>query len=133
MRVTSINELRTNLAGEVIELSPFDAEARFFAKLRRPSLLQLAVSGGIPNPLLGAAEQLFTGGIKGKMEFKEMAELLILVAKEALIEPSYSELSESGINLTDLQLIEIFNYTQSGVKALSEFRKIKGNTENSGD
>ena len=133
MRVTNISELRSNLAGEVVELSPFDSESRFFVKLKRPSILQMAVSGEIPNPLLGAAEQLFTGGIKGKMDFKEMAEMLILVAKEAMVQPSWSELTESGINLTDLQLIEIFNYTQSGVKALSEFRKVKGDDTGSGD
>lgn len=125
MRVTSVNELKGGCEGEIVELSPFTSGAEFFAKLRRPSILQLAILGVIPNPLLGAAEQLFTGGIKGKMEFKEMAELLLLVAKEALAEPSYNELEKNGIGLTDLQLIEIFNYTQSGVKALSEFRKVK--------
>ena len=39
------------------------------------------------------------------------------------VEPSWSELKNAGIELTDEQYMFIFNYTQEGVKALEPFRE----------
>jgi hypothetical protein len=45
-----------------------------------------------------------------------------VLAENALIEPSYKELKEAGIELTDLQLSAIMAYCQRGVKMLEYFR-----------
>ncbi len=124
-------ELNKIAQGEVVKLSPFISDEPFVVRLKRPSLLQLAASGKIPNPLLGVAEQLFNGNFSNsKQNIKETAEFLLLIAKNALVFPTFDELCEKEINLTDLQLIEIFNYTQMGVKALENFRGFKGSYEN---
>ena len=52
----------------------------------------------------------------------QMFDVLELMAKETFIEPTYSEIKEAGVDLTDEQMMFIFNYAQQGVKALESFR-----------
>ena len=91
--------------------------------------MQLAQKGDIPNPLLGVASELFKNGVNKAMDngerMKELGEVLTIVAEASMVEPSYSELEEAGINLTDQQLLYIYNYTQTGVDSLKVFRKIE--------
>lgn len=110
------------------EYIPGWGEENICVKLRRPSLLLMAKGGTIPNSLMATAQKLFNGG-KGTTEIplKEMAELLYIVAEHALVEPSMKELEEAGLELTDLQLSSIFNFTQLGCKALEPFRPVKKN------
>jgi len=51
------------------------------------------------------------------------------VAKEAFAEPTYAEIEAAGLELTDAQLLAVFNYTQSGAKALEPFRTVKAADE----
>ncbi len=130
MSITSIDKIKDFSQGELIQLSPFIENEPFVVRLVRPSLLQLAASGSIPNPLLSVAQELFSNTkTDSKVSIKEIADLLILIAKYALVEPTYQQLIDLNINLTDLQLIQIFNYTQSGVKALENFRKVQTNSQ----
>ena len=125
MNVTSLDELKEISKGEIIELIGFN-EKPFFARVKRPSFLNLAGSGAIPNELLTAAHMIFNGKSSMNKESVSMAEtnsLLRIVAKKALVEPSYEQLEDIGLELTDLQLLEIYNYTQQGVRALNSFRK----------
>ena len=39
-----------------------------------------------------------------------------------MIEPTYDDVINAGLELSDDQMMAIFNYTQSGVKALENFR-----------
>lgn len=141
MNITSLDKIKEMSQGEAVELSPFVEGEAFIARLKRPSLYTLAAKGLIPNSLLGTAKEVFDANKKDDKnkggetkesdgaKFKSMAELLNMVAKSALAEPTYQQLEENGLSLTDMQLIEIFNYTQTGVKLLDNFRKIKANTE----
>ena len=45
------------------------------------------------------------------------------LCEATFVEPSYNEMKEAGIKLTDEQLIFIFDYSQNGVKALDSFRE----------
>lgn len=94
----------------------------FEAILKRPSLLSMAATGIIPNELMGAAQKLFNEGCDGSLAFDKLGALLIAVAKEALVEPSYSELEAADCSLTDMQLAAIYSFTQAGVRALEPFR-----------
>ena len=47
-----------------------------------------------------------------------------------MVEPTYDELKEIGLELTDLQLVEIFNFTQNGIKSLISFRTKQQYTKN---
>lgn len=125
-KITSIDELKKVANGAIVELPPFAEGTTFCAKLKRPSLLNMVKQGKIPNTLLVRANELFvqTGGLDPEEEnmMEEMFEVIELIANETFVEPTYKEIKEAGIELTDEQLMFIFSYAQQGVKALESFR-----------
>ncbi len=126
-----IERLKSYAEGERVELSPFTGNEPFTVRLKRPSLLQMASAGCIPNPLLGVAQEVFLKGnlAQSGINLTDIGDLLILIARNALVEPTFQELEDCNLSLTDLQLIEIFNYTQTGVKSLENFRKVKADSQ----
>lgn len=128
LKITSIEELKD--LGEIVELPAFDATHPFVAKLKRPSLMEMAKNGNIPNSLLTSANKLFTKGpggtaiadIQDENMMKEMFQIIDLICEASFVEPKYHELKENGISLTDDQYLFVFDYTQRGVKALENFR-----------
>ena len=128
IKVTSIDQLKVMSGGEIVKLPPFIQGQDFYAKLRRPSMLKLVQSGQIPNSLLRTANMLFSGGVNEELDrddefMKDMFDLIDVLAGAVFVEPSWSELKQAGIELTDEQYMFIFNYTQEGVKALEPFRE----------
>lgn len=132
MKVTSIDQLKLMSGGEIVQLPPFVQGQDFYAKLRRPSMLKLVQSGQIPNSLLRTANMLFSGGVDQELDrddefMKDMFDLIDVLAEAVFVEPSWNELKQAGIELTDEQYMFIFNYTQKGVKALEPFREVEEN------
>ena len=130
-KVTSIAELRTYAQGQIVQLADFAEGQPFIARLRRPNMLSLISSGKIPNSLLSSATTLFNGNASGKgvdltetdgESITQLMELMKMIAKASLIDPSYEDIEEAGLELTDDQLTQIFNYSQEGVRALNSFR-----------
>lgn len=128
IKVTSIDQLKLMSGGEIVKLPPFIQGQDFYAKLRRPSMLKLVQSGQIPNSLLRTANMLFSGGVDKELDrddefLKDMFDLIDVLAGAVFVEPSWTELKNAGIELTDEQYMFVFNYTQEGVKALEPFRE----------
>lgn len=128
IKVTSIDQLKLMSGGEIVKLPPFIQGQDFYAKLRRPSMLKLVQSGQVPNSLLRTANMLFSGGVDKELDrddefMKDMFDLIDVLAGAVFVEPSWNELKNAGIELTDEQYMFIFNYTQEGVKALEPFRE----------
>lgn len=125
--VVKIEELKKYAEGHEIELSGFVYGENFTVKLKRPSLVTMAQSGSIPNPLLGEASALFKDGINeantGAESFKNLSDLLIIIAKDALLEPTYEEFEKAGLTLTDVQLMQIYNFANDGIDRVKFFRK----------
>lgn len=126
--VTSIEQLKQYAQGEVIELPPFAPRQPFVAKLKRPSLLAMAKSGKIPNNLLVKTNELFmndgtAANVSDDNMLKEIFSVIDTIAGEVFVQPTYKEIKEAGIELTDEQMLFIFNYTQTGVKNLENFRE----------
>lgn len=118
------NEKLTELAkGTEIELPGFTAGETISVRLRRPSLMLLAAEGKIPNALLASVEDLFDKGERSPVPFKERGEIFRIVAMASLVSPSWEELQSAGLNLTDLQLLYIYNFSQTGVDTLRRFRE----------
>lgn len=118
------NEKLTELAkGTEIELPGFTAGETISVRLRRPSLMLLAAEGKIPNALLASVEDLFEKGEKSPVPLKERGEIFRIVAMASLVSPSWEELQNAGLNLTDLQLLYIYNFSQTGVDTLRRFRE----------
>ena len=126
--VTSIEQLKQYAQGEVIELPPFAPTQPFVAKLKRPSLLAMAKNGKIPNELLVKTNELFMNdgtavNASDDNMLKEIFSVIDTIAGEVFVQPTYEEIKEAGIELTDEQMLFIFNYTQTGVKNLENFRE----------
>ena len=131
MAVTSIEKLKKLSQGQEVELQGWDEEP-FVCVLKRPSLLGLVENGDIPNPLLHAAYILFNGSNnpKDQVNLKEMNDLYRIIAKAAMVNPTYDQVVEAGLELTDMQLLEIFSFTQIGVQGLISFRAKQENIKN---
>lgn len=128
MSVISFEELKKASEGEEIELHGFSSGETITVRLRRPSLLRLAGSGEIPNLLLPAANSLFVGGIMGAVADKgerlpDTYKVMEAIARASLVSPTFEDFEKAGVSLTDSQLIEIFQYAQTGVKSVEPFRK----------
>ena len=58
----TISEIREAAGGVDVCVPGFSSNTEtIMLKLKRPSLIDMAVTGKIPNPLLGAAAELFSG------------------------------------------------------------------------
>lgn len=128
MNVTSLQDLQSYSQGIVVRFPDFAEGQPLVARVRRPSLLALAKSGQIPNTLLQSAGDLFNGGgsgSKGSDEntLREMYDVCRIVCDACLRAPTMAEIEQAGLELTDEQIMAIFNYTQVGVKALDSFRQ----------
>ena len=128
MHITNISDLQSYAQGTVVRFPDFGDGQPFVARVRRPSMLVLAKSGKIPNYLLSAAGELFSKG-GGAMDtdnenmLSDMYGIMDVIATAALIQPSMEEIRSVGLELSDDQMMAIFNYAQAGVKALESFRK----------
>lgn len=111
-----------NTAIQTVELPGWTEDEPFVAKLRRPSLLDMAARGYIPNELMISARKLFCEGCDADLPLDELGRLLVSVAKRALVEPTWDELEQSDRGLTDIQLTAIYGFAQAGVRALDCFR-----------
>lgn len=135
LEITSLTSLEQYAQGQVVELPPFAEGQPFVARLRRPSMMMLCKSGKIPNSLLATANSLFVGG-KIKTEdptaLSGVFGVMDIICESSFMEPSWAQLQEIGIELTDEQYMAVFNYSQQGIKALESFRQQPEHQELSG-
>lgn len=123
--VTSFADLQRYARGTVVQLPDFAEGQPFIARMRRPSMLSLVKIGKIPNKLLVTANELFNGkqaDTDDENVLGNMFDVMEVICEVALIEPTYEEIKKAGLELSDNQIMAIFNYTQVGVDALENFR-----------
>ena len=123
--ITSLTDIVKYAGGTIVRLPDFGDGEPFIAKLKRPSMLGLVKDGKIPNSLITQATKLFKSGA-GSLEkgntVDELYDIIEIVCREAMVKPTYDEIKNAGVTLSDNQLMAIFSYTQNGVKALENFR-----------
>ena len=135
LKVTSIEQLK-QACEAVVELPPFAEGTGFVAKLRRPSLMNMVKTGKIPNQLLTYANSLFVKGGVNAQDLDALSgimDIMEIMCEACFVEPTYQEIKDAGIELTDEQMMFIFNYSQNGVRALSKFRTKPTDSESRGD
>lgn len=124
-KVTTIDDLKEYAKGQVVQLPSFADGQPLVVRMKRPSLMILAKSGKIPNKLLKTATEMFNGEGSADNEdldaLSKTFELLEIICEASLVEPKYKDFKSAGIDLSDEQLIAIFNYTQRGIEALNSF------------
>lgn len=135
LKITSIEDLKKYSEGQVVQLPDFAEGQPFVAKLKRPSMLVLVSTNQIPNALLQSANSLF---IKGTLDPKnpdamgDVYSIIETMCNACFVEPTYKQIKDAGITLTDDQMMFVFSYSQQGVKALDSFRKKSENPESVG-
>lgn len=127
LQVTPIADLKAYMGGQIVELPPFAEGQQFVVRLRRPSILSLITSGKIPNSLVKKASEMFASGsqafdVADNESMQDVFKVIDVLCNAAFVEPTYKQLLENGIELTDEQLVAVFSYTQQGVDALKSFR-----------
>lgn len=134
-KVTTLSDLQQYSQGQLVQLPNFAEDQPFVARLRRPSMMALAKAGKIPNSLLSTANSLFMGkGVDSNNEeaLKDVLSIVDILCEASFVDPTYSQLKEAGVELTDEQYMAIFNYTQQGIKALQPFREKSEHPKNPG-
>lgn len=125
MTVTTIDQLKEYGKGQIVRLPDFAEDQPFVVRLKRPAMLALAKAGKIPNSLLTTANGLFAGNkdlYQSEEALKDIFTVIDVICEACFVEPTYVQLKGAGIELTDEQLLAVFNYTQRGLKALEPFR-----------
>jgi len=126
--ITSAEKFKQSAVQEV-EIPGNEPGEVFTVKLKKVSILAIAGKGRIPNSLMSVVNKLFGMGGKATNDevteasmqhITQMAELLHIIARESMVEPTYDEVGEY---LTDDQLEAVFSFTQDGVKKLESFPK----------
>lgn len=130
LTLTSLEQLQEYSKGQIVELPPFAEGQQFVARLRRPSMLAMTKSGKIPNELLISVTELFSSNRKSSELTAEQSlkimrdtyDLFEIICDASFVSPTYQEIKDAGIELTDDQKSFVYQYSQKGIKALSNFR-----------
>lgn len=130
-KITTFSDLKKYADGVVLEFSPFSESQPFIAKVKRPPLIDILSTGKVPNELLPVALRLFEGEDKTKKEktqmevfeeSEEVHEVFRIIARVCLVSPTYEEIEQAGMRLTSAQLVELYQYVNTGIEQLKFFR-----------
>lgn len=139
MQVTSLDQLKKIKRTEVILVGAFEDGTELVAEVKKPDMMALMASGKVPNALLKPAMQVFNGKTKEITDkvgdndldaLKDMVGLLDVFAKETLVNPSFKDIQDCGIDLTMEMKLNLMAYAQGGVQALEDFRTEQINNAN---
>lgn len=145
LKVTSLEELKKIKLTEIIEVGKFSDGTMLVAEVKQPDLMALAMAGKIPNSLMSTSMSLVedkgnsndTGEkVLKKMNeesnfSKEMFEMMDIVAREVLVNPTYAQIKKIGLELSIEQRLTLFNRIQGGTKSLENFHKESADIEGS--
>ena len=125
--VTPLETMRLASQGSLVNIPGFGDGDTITVRLRKPNMLTLAKMGKIPNELLNEAMGLFEKQKKDKQNFSgdelsKIHDFMTIFCEACLVEPTYKQMTESGIELTQEQMTFIVSYAQGGVKSLKSFR-----------
>ncbi len=127
--ITTIEDLKKVSTVKEVDLPPFVDGTPFKAKIKRAGLIDMMYNGKIANPLLDIAFKLTDGsGTDDKTIKKATAEekleslkFMMSIVENCLIEPSYKDIKDCGIDLTDEQIIAIHSYALQGIEHAKKF------------
>lgn len=122
LKVISAREFRKK-ATRIIEIDGFEPGEKIAVRIKPASLLNLMMSGKLPNNLLATVNELFEQNPKDKPmqlfeqdenKLKDIMEIIDLVCEQSLVEPTYEEIKDV---ITDTQKMQIMAEAQGNVNA----------------
>ena len=120
MSVISAKEFKEKET-RVIQIDGFEPGEKIEVRIKPASILNLMISGKLPNSLLNVVQEVFgdVDEINNKLQndsetMKAAMQLMDLVCEQCLVEPKYSEIAEF---LTDNQKSQIMIEAQGNVTA----------------
>lgn len=119
LKVISAREFRKK-ATRIIEIDGFEPGEKIAVRIKPASLLNLMMSGKLPNNLLGTVNELFDQNKPMELfeqdenKIKDIMEIIDLVCEQSLVEPTYEEIKDV---ITDTQKMQIMGEAQGNVNA----------------
>lgn len=123
MSVISAKEFRQR-ATRIIQIDGFEPGEKIEVRIKPASLVNLMVSGKLPNDLLGTVQDLFNQGGQTQQnvdvftqdaeKVKDIMSLIDLICEQSLVEPQFDEIKDV---ITDAQKMQIMTEAQGNVKA----------------
>lgn len=122
LKVISAREFRKK-ATRIIEIDGFEPGEKIAVRIKPASLLNLMMSGKLPNNLLGTVNELFeqkdnTQAMQlfeqDENKIKDIMEIIDLVCEQSLVEPTFEEIKDV---ITDVQKMQIMGEAQGNVTA----------------
>lgn len=127
MAVTPIHEIiaQANVQPEEITIAGWKPDSEITVRVKRPSFYYLIANKAALNPLIPELDKLFVKHDRSshKNAGSDFAKALICIARECLVEPTFSQLEEAGVELTSDQLTELSLYATEGAEYLRSFRE----------
>ena len=122
--IVDLKAMAEKYAPQVYEIHSWEPGEMMEVRLTRPSLYNMARMGLVPNPLMGAMQAMFSADPKrvDAVDAKKQGDCVIAMAKYALVEPTYQQITDAGLTLTDQQLTDIYMFALGGAAALAAFR-----------
>jgi len=126
-RVITLEEIRQRARGEVVEIPDWDGQGTIRVRLRKIDLTPIVLQAGLlPNNLKVKAQEMFEGrprpgGSDVDLDLQKLMPALDAVAREALVEPTYQQITEI-LPLTLSQKLAILNWVTQDLQALEKFR-----------
>lgn len=140
LKVTSLEELKQVKQTVIVNLGNFEDGTEFVAELKKPDIMNLIVANKIPNTLLDEAMKIFNGKATETMQkvsfdndataLKQLGATLEMLTDECLVNPSYQDLKNIGIDLTLDMKMNILVFAQNGLEGLKSFREKQASNEN---
>lgn len=124
LKATSLDDLEKFSSGQLVELPAFAEGCPFIARLKRPSMLSLMMNKKIPNQLIVSAQELFEKGTESfnaddENAMENLFNIMEVICEASFVEPTYSAIKSHNVELTDEQMMFVFQYSQAGVKAIT--------------
>lgn len=133
---TSLEELKKIKLTEEKQLPPFIDGTPFVAELKKISLVDVICNSHVPNPIIKTVMKVLGDNKSQNSELQDQAidqimndspaetmKFMFTVVEKSLVSPTYDEIKQCGVSLTDAQIFAIFSYAMSSTEteALSKF------------
>ena len=125
--IVNLKDAAARYAVQELEISGWGPRETITVRAKRPTLYAMAAMGFIPNPLMGAMQAMLSGDVKKveAVDLKKQADCVIAMARYALVEPTYDQMTDAGLTLNDDQLMELYMFALGGLDRVAAFRALR--------